>query len=122
MSEFWDDEPHIQAQLQVVRNTIEQTVATAHGFIRPILEDHVNSTGKMLRPALVLITSMIGDQDRSEDAIRVGSIIELIHLASLVHDDIIDGAQNEEAEHLSMQGWGGLNRLYWQEISSWHVP
>ncbi|MDK2858815.1 MAG: hypothetical protein PWP25_1, partial [Sphaerochaeta sp.] len=92
MSDFWDDEPHIQAQLQVVRKTIGQTVATAHGFIKPILEDHVNSTGKMLRPALVLITSMIGDQDRSEDAIRVGSVIELIHLASLVHDDIIDRA------------------------------
>jgi len=92
MSDFWDDEPHIQAQLQVVRKTIGQTVATAHGFIKPILEDYVNSTGKMLRPALVLITSMIGDQDRSEDAIRVGSVIELIHLASLVHDDIIDRA------------------------------
>ncbi|MGE4453622.1 MAG: polyprenyl synthetase family protein [Sphaerochaeta sp.] len=93
MSDFWNDEPYIQDQLQEVRNTIEQTVATAHGFIRPILEDHVRSTGKMLRPALVIITSMIGDADRREDAIRVGSVIELIHLASLVHDDIIDGAQ-----------------------------
>ncbi len=107
MSEFWDDEPHIQAQLQVVRNTIEQTVATAHGFIRPILEDHVNSTGKMLRPALVLITSMIGDQDRSEDAIRVGSIIELIHLASLVHDDIIDGAQKTKRQNIYLCKGGG---------------
>jgi heptaprenyl diphosphate synthase len=93
MSDFWDDEPLIKAQLQVVRNTIEQTVATAHGFIKPILEDHVNSTGKMLRPALVLITNMIGNEDLSEDAIRVGSVVELIHLASLVHDDIIDGAK-----------------------------
>lgn len=92
MLEFWNDEPHIQGQLQEVSKTIEQTVATAHGFIRPVLMDHVQSTGKMLRPALVLITSGLGTGEKEADAIRVGAILEMIHLASLVHDDIIDGA------------------------------
>ncbi len=92
MSAFWNDEQQIQELLASVRETIEQTVATAHGFIRPILIDHVQSGGKMLRPALVLITSQLGSKDIKEDAIRVASVIELIHLASLVHDDIIDSA------------------------------
>lgn len=92
MADFWNDEQELKEQLQRVSSTIENTVATAHGFIRPILLDHVQSGGKMLRPALVLITSQLGDHSVADDAIRVASVIELIHLASLVHDDIIDSA------------------------------
>jgi heptaprenyl diphosphate synthase len=92
MTDFWDDEQELKKNLMNVSSTIESTVATAHGFIRPILLDHVQSVGKMLRPALILITSALGEQEVTEDAIRVGSILELIHLASLVHDDIIDSA------------------------------
>lgn len=92
MTDFWDDEQALKENLMHVSSTIENTVATAHGFIRPILLDHVQSEGKMLRPALILITSALGEREVTEDAIRVGSVIELIHLASLVHDDIIDDA------------------------------
>ncbi|NLA97147.1 MAG: polyprenyl synthetase family protein, partial [Spirochaetales bacterium] len=88
MTDFWNDEQELKEQLLHVSSTIENTVATAHGFIRPILLDHVQSVGKMLRPALVLITSALGEHSITEDAVRVGSVIELIHLASLVHDDI----------------------------------
>lgn len=92
MTDFWNDEQELKEHLLQVSSTIEDTVATAHGFIRPILLEHVQSVGKMLRPALVLITSSLGEHSVADDAIRVGSVIELIHLASLVHDDIIDSA------------------------------
>ncbi|MDD3057355.1 MAG: polyprenyl synthetase family protein [Sphaerochaeta sp.] len=98
MPSFWNDEPILQDQLKQVSHTIEHTVSTAHGFIRPILLDHVQGVGKMLRPALVLITSQLGDHEVAEDAIRVGSIIELIHLASLVHDDILDSASQRRGK------------------------
>jgi heptaprenyl diphosphate synthase len=92
MIAFFNDEEQLQEQLQHVSNTILSVVQTSHGFIRPILTDHVQGMGKMLRPALVLITSALGQHDRTEEAIRVAAVIELIHLASLVHDDIIDSA------------------------------
>ncbi|NLE15705.1 MAG: polyprenyl synthetase family protein [Spirochaetales bacterium] len=92
MTDFWNDEQELKEHLLQVSRTIENTVATAHTFIRPILLEHVQSVGKMLRPALVMITSALGEHSVTEDAIRVGSVIELIHLASLVHDDIIDSA------------------------------
>lgn len=98
MTDFWNDEQELKEQLLHVSSTIENTVATAHGFIRPILLDHVQSVGKMLRPALVLITSALGEHSITEDAVRVGSVIELIHLASLVHDDIIDSASKRRGK------------------------
>jgi heptaprenyl diphosphate synthase len=47
----------------------------------------------MIRPALVIIGSKLGEPDREEEAIRVASVLEMIHIASLIHDDIIDGAK-----------------------------
>jgi heptaprenyl diphosphate synthase len=92
MLSFWNKEPWVQSQLQRVHQTILEVVGQAHGFIRPILLEHLETTGKMLRPALVLITSKLGDRDVTDEAVRVAATIELIHLASLVHDDIIDSA------------------------------
>ncbi len=47
----------------------------------------------MIRPALVIIGSRLGNQEREDEVIRIASVLEMIHLASLVHDDIIDGAK-----------------------------
>jgi heptaprenyl diphosphate synthase len=93
MNDFWKDEKEIQAELELVHASIISTVDKAKGFIRPVLLSHVKTQGKLLRPALVLITSNLsGEADRSQ-AIRIASVLEFIHLASLVHDDIIDSAQ-----------------------------
>jgi heptaprenyl diphosphate synthase len=47
--------------------------------------------GKMLRPAFVLLASRFGAPDR-ERILRVAAAVEMLHMATLVHDDIIDGA------------------------------
>ncbi len=92
MLEFWNDEVEIQRQLEAVHTLIASTVAQARSFIRPVLLDHVQAPGKMLRPALVLITNKLCETDTAAEAIKAAAVIELIHLASLVHDDIIDAA------------------------------
>jgi octaprenyl-diphosphate synthase len=58
----------------------------------------LNKPGKMLRPALVLLSAgMVGwdptgaDVDLNESLIKLAAAVELIHSASLIHDDIIDG-------------------------------
>jgi heptaprenyl diphosphate synthase len=93
MNEFWNDEKEIQAELELVHELIVSTVDKAHGFIRPVLLSHVKSQGKMLRPALVLITSKLSKETEKQEAIHVASVLEFIHLASLIHDDILDSAQ-----------------------------
>jgi len=92
MLDFWNDEPVIQSQLEAVHQTIASTADEARSFIRPILLDHVQAPGKMLRPALALITSLLAGPEATADAVEVAAVVELIHLASLVHDDIIDAA------------------------------
>ncbi len=67
-------------------------VAASHG---PVLGEHASATiaagGKRLRPLLVLVAA--GPEPADPAAlVRAGVAVELVHAASLVHDDVLDGA------------------------------
>lgn len=54
--------------------------------------------GKRLRPALVFLSSLFGDSSRAKVA-RLATAVETLHLATLVHDDIIDHAKSRRGEN-----------------------
>jgi octaprenyl-diphosphate synthase len=61
--------------------------------------------GKRIRPALLLLASrLFGQNGRS--AIRLGAVVEIIHTATLVHDDIIDEAQTRRGRASANTQWG----------------
>jgi geranylgeranyl pyrophosphate synthase len=69
-----------------------QALARSHG---PALGEHASATiaagGKRLRPLLVLVAA--GTTPADEDGlVRAAAAVELVHAASLVHDDVLDGA------------------------------
>jgi geranylgeranyl pyrophosphate synthase len=69
-----------------------QALARSHG---PALGEHASATiaagGKRLRPLLVLVAA--GPTPADEDGlVRAAAAVELVHAASLVHDDVLDGA------------------------------
>ncbi len=69
-----------------------QDVATrGQGLIPEIIRYVVQAGGKRLRPALVVLSAQLGGA-LSDDVITVGACAELIHLATLIHDDIVDRA------------------------------
>lgn len=79
----------LPARLGEVEELLRETVA-GHG--EKLGEDAgatLAAGGKRLRPMLVLLCA---GPDRSEEAIRAAAAIELIHMATLVHDDVLDDA------------------------------
>jgi octaprenyl-diphosphate synthase len=65
--------------------------------------------GKRLRPALLILSARLasGDSLRAPaDAIHLGAVVELIHAATLVHDDVIDAAQTRRGRPSSNAKWG----------------
>lgn len=71
---------------------ILQDVATrGQGLIPEIVNFVIQAGGKRLRPALVVLSAQVGGS-QSDDSITVGAVSELIHLATLIHDDIVDRA------------------------------
>lgn len=54
--------------------------------------DLFKSGGKKIRPTFTLLAGKLGDTDRYDDVLKTGAALELLHMATLVHDDIIDDA------------------------------
>ncbi|MGH9603549.1 MAG: polyprenyl synthetase family protein [Terriglobales bacterium] len=61
--------------------------------------------GKRLRPSLLLLAARLYGY-QGEAAIRLGSVVEIIHTATLVHDDIIDEAQTRRGRPAANTQWG----------------
>lgn len=67
---------------------------------------HLNASGgKRLRPALVLLASRACGET-GDAPIRLAAVMELIHVATLVHDDVIDGAAVRRGEPSANSIWG----------------
>jgi heptaprenyl diphosphate synthase len=91
MRPFWDGHPQLALELAEVRQTILSRAATDDAEVQGAVRQLLESSGKMLRPAFVILSSKFGQPDH-EKIIRIGAAVEMLHLATLVHDDIIDGA------------------------------
>jgi len=61
--------------------------------------------GKRIRPMLLLLSSKLFDY-RGRGAIKLGAVVEIIHTATLVHDDIIDEAQSRRGRPAANTQWG----------------
>jgi octaprenyl-diphosphate synthase len=64
-----------------------------------------NGGGKRLRPALLLLSSKMFSYE-GRGAVRLGAVVEIIHTATLVHDDIIDEAQTRRGRPAANTQWG----------------
>jgi octaprenyl-diphosphate synthase len=63
------------------------------------------SGGKRLRPALLLLAARACGY-RGDTAIRLGAVVELIHTATLIHDDVIDSADTRRGRPSTNSRWG----------------
>jgi octaprenyl-diphosphate synthase len=60
--------------------------------IRDLVEYCVDTSGKRIRPALVFFSGWNGGDRINPELVRAAAVVEMVHLATLVHDDIMDGA------------------------------
>ncbi|WP_438480105.1 polyprenyl synthetase family protein [Oleiharenicola lentus] len=61
--------------------------------IRDMAAYCLDTTGKRLRPTLVFVSGWQGDGIVSDELVRAAGVVEMVHLATLVHDDIMDRAE-----------------------------
>src|SRR5581483_1222088 len=64
-----------------------------------------SSGGKRLRPSLLLISAKLAGH-AGPTAIQLGAVVELIHAATLVHDDVIDAAETRRGRPSTNIKWG----------------
>jgi geranylgeranyl pyrophosphate synthase len=80
-------------ELGEVERIITESLKDAEGDVLEMSNHILSSRGKMLRPACVLLCAKLDGEEVKEEALHFAAAVELLHMASLVHDDIMDMAK-----------------------------
>ena len=81
--------PGLTTYLEAVEDRLQAAVASYPGTVAAVGADALAAGGKRLRPVLTFLSA----PDGAPPPVTEGVAIELIHMATLVHDDIVDGAR-----------------------------
>jgi len=79
----------IASRLAMVQAELEGMVEADFGVVNEVSDYVLSARGKMLRPTLVLLCNAAGGNPAPE-AVRLAAVVELMHVATLVHDDAVD--------------------------------
>ncbi len=95
----------VRDDLSLVEDELARQTDTAFPAVSEIAAYLLGGGGKRLRPALLLLSSKYaGRNDRS--AIRLAAVVELLHSATLIHDDVIDSAGTRRGRPSANAKWG----------------
>jgi heptaprenyl diphosphate synthase len=84
--------PRLQEGMRRLEPLLTASVLTGDNFLDEVTTHLIAAGGKRLRPLLALAAATGGSRDATEDELMGGVAVELVHLASLYHDDVIDEA------------------------------
>ncbi|MCP4187748.1 MAG: octaprenyl diphosphate synthase [Gammaproteobacteria bacterium] len=88
-----------------VNQVITDNLASHVALINQLSQHIILSGGKRLRPMLVLLTAKCCDYDGEDDAL-LAAVIEFIHTATLLHDDVVDDSEMRRGKETASHIWG----------------
>ncbi len=100
--------PGLDGQLERVEDALLDAVATDDAFLTEVARHLVRAGGKRIRPMLVLGAALAAGADVDDDVISGGVAVELVHLGSLYHDDVMDEAAVRRGTESVNQRWGNV--------------
>jgi len=95
----------IEEDLKTLESSIQKLTVTRVSFIKEIVNYIIKSGGKRVRPILVILTAKLCGY-KNEKHISYAAIIEFIHTATLLHDDVVDNAQTRRGSSTANIVWG----------------
>jgi len=95
----------IEEDLKTLESSIQKLIATRVSFIKEIVNYIIKSGGKRVRPILVILAAKLCGY-KNEKHISYAAIIEFIHTATLLHDDVVDNAQTRRGSSTVNTVWG----------------
>jgi len=95
----------VEAGLELVETALQKAVAHTDPIANVTARHLLEAGGKRLRPSLVLLTAQFGDPTLP-GVIDSAVVVELTHLATLYHDDVMDGAPMRRGVETAHEIWG----------------
>jgi heptaprenyl diphosphate synthase len=98
--------PSLNGELQQVEHRLQKITETKFNLLHRISNRLLKAGGKRLRPLLVLLTGKLHEDHSTEDLISIAASVELLHMATLIHDDVIDNSIHRRGENTVNKDWG----------------
>ena len=93
-------------QLRLVEQRLVDCTRSRESEITDIASHLIEGGGKRIRPVITLLTFNAFHGKREEDVVDIAAAMELIHAATLLHDDIIDGAEFRRGRESAYKRYG----------------
>ncbi|MFD0976468.1 polyprenyl synthetase family protein [Salinimicrobium gaetbulicola] len=101
----------VEQEMELFEKKFTQSMSSQVALLNRITHFIVNRKGKQMRPMFVfLVAKMVSDGKVNERTYRGASVIELIHTATLVHDDVVDDSNRR-------RGFFSINALWKNKIA-----
>ena len=96
----------VAEELELVEENLTRSVRSAEQTLTDIASHLICGGGKRVRPMITLLAFRAFGGKRVEDIVDIATAIELIHTATLLHDDIIDGAETRRGKESAYKKFG----------------
>ena len=105
---FGEDDPFscVAEELQLVEDNLTRAIRSRERDLTNISAHLVYSGGKRVRPMVTLLAYLAFGGERIRDIVDIATAMELIHTATLLHDDIIDGAETRRGKESAYKKFG----------------
>jgi heptaprenyl diphosphate synthase len=100
--------PRLDDDLDRLEGALAASVASVDPLVTQVAGHLAAAGGKRLRPALAIASALALGGDVTDDVIAGGVAVELVHLGSLYHDDVMDEADLRRSVESANARWGNL--------------
>lgn len=111
MHAIWNKYPEIKKELSKVQEMMEENARCKDKVIEASIKDLIQSGGKMIRPGFAVIASKFGNYV-PERTRAMATVVEMFHMATLVHDDVIDDSKLRRGKETVQSKYGKEYAVY----------
>jgi geranylgeranyl pyrophosphate synthase len=99
-------EASVRAQLELIEAALLKAAEADSDMVTEAAQHIIAAGGKRFRPLLVVLGSHIGPHADADDVVKAAVVVELTHVASLYHDDVMDEAPIRRGSASANSRWG----------------
>ncbi|NQN95219.1 polyprenyl synthetase family protein [Streptococcus suis] len=110
--QIWNTYPEIERGLEEVKSIILSEMMVLHPAVTSKIVEYVEAPGKYLRAGLCLLFAQMTEGKISRSKLYFAAHLEVLHLATLIHDDVIDGADKRRGVTAAHQQFSNRIAIY----------
>jgi heptaprenyl diphosphate synthase len=103
--------PALSGDLERIEAALRDATTSMDPFLSEVAGHLVSAGGKRIRPALTAAASLAGGAAVTDDVVSGGISVELVHIGSLYHDDVMDEADSRRGVQSVNARWGNLTAI-----------